>query len=51
MPIASKFNEVVCMDLKDYQRSKVLILHLIDTATWYSVVYLFETKSKDEIVK
>ena len=35
MPIANEFNEVLCMDLKEYKHNKVWILHLIDAATRY----------------
>ena len=51
LPIASQFNEVVCMDLKEYKHNKIWILHLIDAATRYSAGCLVRTKHKDEIIK
>ena len=34
-PVTSKFNEMVCMDLKEHEHTKVWILHLIDSASRY----------------
>ena len=33
LPLADNFNQVACMDLKEYMHNKVRILHLIDAAT------------------
>ena len=49
-PIADKFNSVVCIDLKEVQKHKVWILHLIDTATDYSAACLISNKKKQTIV-
>ena len=49
-PLASEFNEVVCMDLK-FIDGKFLILHLIDTATRYSLAGIVNTKKAPEIVE
>ena len=49
-PVADKFNSVVCMDLKEVQKHKVWILHLIDTATRYSAACLISDKKKQTIV-
>ena len=35
-PLAHDFNEVVCMDLKELEHIKLLMLHLIDAATRFS---------------
>ena len=48
-PLAKDFNEVVCMDLKLID-SKFLILHLIDSATRYSMASIVRTKRATEIV-
>ena len=50
LPLATKFNEVVCLDLKEYVHNKVWILHMIDAATRYSQAKLIKTKRKEEIV-
>ena len=51
LPLASEFNEVVCMDLKEYIHNKIWILHLIDSASRYSAACLVKTKKKDVIIK
>merc|ERR1712215_103609 len=39
------------MDLKEYVHNKYWILHLIDSATRYSVATLITTKHQDEILR
>ena len=51
LPLANKFNQVVCLDLKEYVHNKVWILHMIDAATRYSQARLITTKRKEEIAK
>ena len=51
MPIATNFNQVVCMDLKEFVHHKTWIFHLIDAATRYSAACLINTKHRDMIVK
>ena len=51
LPLADRFNQVVCMDLKEYIHNKVWILHLIDGATRYSAACLITTKHQDEILR
>ena len=48
-PLATEFNEVVCMDLKLID-SKYMILHLIDSATRYSMASIVRSKKATEIV-
>ena len=50
LPLADNFNQVVCVDLKEYKHSKISILHLIDVAADYSATCLISTKHKDEII-
>ena len=47
LPLADNFNQVACMDLKEYIHNKVRILHLIDAATRYSAECLIRTKHPD----
>ena len=49
MRLADKFNQVVCMDLKEYIHNKCWILHLIDSATRYSDATLITTKQSKRI--
>ena len=51
LPLASNFNDVVCMDLVEFEHNKKWILHLIDASSRYSAATLIHTKHKDEIVK
>ena len=51
LPLADNFNQVVCMDLKEYIHNKVWILHLIDAATRYSAACLIRTKHPEEIIR
>ena len=50
LPLAEKFNDVVCLDLKEYVHNKVWILHMIDAATRYSQARLITSKKKEVIV-
>ena len=50
--LASDFNQVVCMDLKQVEFvHNTWILHLIDATTRYSAACLIKTKMQEEIVK
>ena len=51
LPLATAFNEVVCLDLKEFKHNKVWILHLIDASTRYTAARLITTKKKEEIVR
>ena len=51
LPISNTFNEVVCMDLKEYKHNKIWIFHLIDSKTRYSAASLIKSKHKDTVVK
>ena len=51
MTLGKKFNDTVCLDLKEYIHNESWILHLIDTATRYSAAQLIKTKKQDEIIK
>ena len=48
--LGNYFNEVVCMDLKEFIHNKSWILHLIDSATRYSAASLVNSKGKDPII-
>ena len=49
LPLAESFNQVVCLDLKEFQHN-VWILHMIDATTRYSAARLVKTKKKEEII-
>ena len=51
MPKASKFNQVVSMDLKELVKGKRWILHIVDEATRYTAASIVDTKRSDVIVK
>ena len=51
LPLADDFNQVVCMDLKEYVHNVKWILHLLDSATRYSAACTIESKHKNVIVK
>ena len=51
LPKASKFNEVVAMDLKETEKGREWILHLVDHGTRYTAAVLINSKKKDVIVK
>ena len=48
MPLATRFNEVISMDLKEVKRFK--LLHIIDNATRFSVAVRIKNKESREIV-
>ena len=49
-PKADKFNKVVSMDLKEVQKGKLWILHLVDDATNYIAVAIIKDKKKNIVV-
>ena len=49
-PLAHDFNEVVCMDLKELESTKLWMLHLLDAATRYSGASLVRSKRAEVIV-
>ena len=51
LPMANRFNDVVCMDLKEHIHNKSWILHIIDSATKYSAACLISSKQQDVIVR
>ena len=51
LPKAEKFNEVVSMDLKEVEKGKIWILHLVDSCTRYTATALIKSKRKEVIVK
>ena len=53
LPLASKFNELVCLDLKEVTslaKGKMWILHAIDALSKYSAARIVKTKKPEEIV-
>ena len=50
LPIAYDFNQVVCMDLKEIEHTKLWILHLLDAATRYSGASLIRSKRAEVII-
>ena len=44
LPQAEKFNQVVSMDLKELQKGKLWILHLVDIATSYTVAVVIDMR-------
>ena len=51
MPKASKFNQVVSMDLKDIEKGRKWILHIVDEATRYTAASIIDTKKAEVVVK
>ncbi len=51
LPKAQRFNQVVSMDLKEVEKGKTWILHLVDNATRYTAAAIIHTKKKETIVK
>ena len=51
MPIARQFNEVVCMDLFEFETKKVWVLHFIDAFSRRSNAVFIKTKKDTEIIK
>ena len=50
LPKSTRFNEVVAMDLKEVEKGKQWILHLVDTATGYTAASMIYSKKKDIVV-
>jgi transposase InsO family protein len=51
MPLAREFNEVVCMDLFEFESKKVWVLHFIDAFSRRSNAVYVKTKKDVEIIK
>lgn len=51
LALGNRFNDTVCLDLKEYQHNQCWILHLIDTSTRYSAARLIKTKKSEEIIR
>ena len=51
LPLAEKFNDIACMDLKEFQHHKSRILHIIDAAIRYSAACLIQMKRKEVVVR
>ena len=43
-PKANDFNQVVSMDLKEITKGEIWILHMVDSATRYTVAGIIKTK-------
>ena len=50
-PLGNKFNDVVCLDLKEIVHNKSYILHLIDSTTRYSAAKVIYSKNQNEIIQ
>ena len=50
LPKGQRFNDVVCLDLKEVVHKKLWILHLIDAATRYTAACIIDTKRKELVV-
>ena len=48
-PVLDKFNEYISMDLKEVEKEKVWILHLIDAVKRYTAAYLLEERKKSSV--
>ena len=51
MPLADKFNGVVCMDLKEHIHNRSWIFHMIDSATKYSAAQLITNKKAETVIQ
>ena len=51
LPKADRFNQVVAMDLKEVQKGKLWILHMVDNATRYTAAGIINTKRKEVVLK
>ena len=51
LPKTTAFNQTVMMDLKEVEKGKLWILHMVDSATRYTTATLITSKSKEVIVK
>lgn len=49
-PLSERFSEFVCMDLKEIQKGRLRLLHMIDGATKYMVAALIDTKKSEVVV-
>ena len=50
LTLENKFNDIVCLDLKEYGHDQYWILHLIDTFTSYSAARQIKTERSKEII-
>ena len=50
LPKADRFNEVVFMDLKEVEKGKIWILHLVDAFARYTAASLINTKKTEVVV-
>ncbi len=50
LPLATKFNEVVAMDLKEWKKGSIYFLHLIDMATRFSLACVIKQKTPSTII-
>ena len=50
LPLATEFNEVVVLDLKEWNKGKIWILHLIDAATRFTLSGLIYNKHPSTII-
>ena len=51
VPKADKFNQIVCMDLKEHIQNKTWILYMTDSASRHLAACLVFSKQQDEIVQ
>ena len=49
-PKADRFNDMVAMDLKEVEKGKIWILHMVDCATRYTSACVVYSKKKDVIL-
>ena len=49
-PVSDRFNQYISMDLKEVEKGKVWLLHLIDAATKYTAACLIRRKKKELVV-
>ena len=50
LPKGQRFNDMLCLDLKEIINNKLWILHLIDSTTRYTAACLVEKKKKELVV-
>ena len=51
LPVATEFNEVVVLDLKEWEKGKVWFLHLIDAATRFTLSTIITNKRPSTIIQ
>ena len=51
LPLASNFNEVICIDLKQLNDTKRWILHIVDNLTRFAMAVFVKDKSTEEIIR